>query len=100
MGVTFPVFNTTVQNAVKHKYLGVATATSQLFRELGGTIGVAIMGAIMTSKMAEKMEEMNMPDMPAGEAPAGGNGMNMEALQDPQLLMNPEALEKVRSEIS
>ncbi|QOR66918.1 MFS transporter [Cytobacillus suaedae] len=99
MGVTFPVFNTTVQNAVKHKYLGVATATSQLFRELGGTIGVAIMGAIMTNKMAEKIEEMNMPEIPAGQVPEGGKEMDVEALQDPQLLMNPDALEKVRDEI-
>ncbi|MDC3424584.1 MFS transporter [Aquibacillus sp. 3ASR75-11] len=99
MGVTFPVFNTTVQNAVKHKYLGVATATSQLFRELGGTVGVAIMGAIMTNEMAEKIEEINMPEIPAGDAPTGGMGMDMEALQDPQILMNPDALDKIRSEL-
>lgn len=98
MGVTFPVFNTTVQNAVAHKYLGVATATSQLFRELGGTIGVAVMGAIMSSRMSEKIEEMEMPALPEGEGAPQGN-MDFSSLQDPQLLMNPDALSEIRSEI-
>lgn len=70
-----------------------------MFRELGGTIGVAVMGAIMTSKMNEKIDEINMPEMPAGETPEGGMGMDMEALQDPQLLMNPDALDKIQSEL-
>ena len=99
MGVTFPVFNTTVQNAVKHKYLGVATATSQLFRELGGTIGVAVMGAIMTSKMAEKLEETKIPETLPGDPTTGEKSIDMNTLQDPQILMNPDTLDKIRSEI-
>ncbi|MBM7661918.1 EmrB/QacA subfamily drug resistance transporter [Bacillus mesophilus] len=97
LGVTFPVFNLTVQNAVKHKYLGVATATSQLFRELGGTIGVAIMGSIMGRILTEQIQQAELPQ------PAKGTGgeipPNIEQLQDPQLLMNPEALAEIKNKI-
>jgi EmrB/QacA subfamily drug resistance transporter len=98
MGVTFPVFTLTVQNAVKHKYLGVATATSQLFRELGGTIGVAIMGSIMGSMMAEKLKDMEAPQGMMPGAESGGN-QSEGTLLEPQVLMNPEKLAEIRSTI-
>lgn len=94
MGIGFPVFNLTVQNAVKHKFLGVATATSQLFREIGGTVGVAVMGSVMGTLMASRLAEK----MPAGmtdQMPPG-----MEEMKDPQVLMNPEQLEQVRLTLS
>ena len=47
LGVGMPVFTLTVQNALEHRYLGVATASVQLFRQLGGTIGVALMGTLL-----------------------------------------------------
>lgn len=99
MGVIFPVFNLTVQNAVKHKYLGVATATSQLFRELGGTIGVAIMGSIMANKMSGKINEIDVPEASFRDIPDGSIQMDMEKLQDPQILMNPEALDVIRNDL-
>lgn len=92
LGITFPVFNLTVQNAVKHKFLGVATATSQLFRELGGTIGVAVMGSIMASRMAEQLSAAPQP--PAADATAG-----MPPLNDPQVLMDTTRLEQIRASL-
>ena len=47
LGVGMPVFTLTVQNALEHRYLGVATASVQLFRQLGGTLGVALMGTLL-----------------------------------------------------
>ncbi|GIP32226.1 MDR family MFS transporter [Paenibacillus sp. J2TS4] len=57
LGISMPVFSLTVQNAVEPKQLGVATASSQLFRSLGGTIGIAIMGTVMASRMSSKLAE-------------------------------------------
>ncbi|MGI2297160.1 MDR family MFS transporter [Paenibacillus sp. GXUN7292] len=57
IGIAMPVFSLTVQNAVSPKMLGVATATSQLFRNLGGTIGIAVMGSVMSSNLAKRMTE-------------------------------------------
>lgn len=53
LGLSMPVFTLTVQNAVAPSMLGVATATNTLFRNLGGTIGIAIMGTIMNSSLTK-----------------------------------------------
>ena len=40
------------QNAVDYEYLGVATSGSTLFRQIGGSIGVAAFGAIFANQLA------------------------------------------------
>lgn len=49
LGVVMPVMNLAVQNEFKQQDLGVATSSSQLFRSLGSTIGVAVFGALLTA---------------------------------------------------
>jgi len=66
LGVGMPVFTLTIQNAVSPAQLGVATASSQLFRNLGGTIGIAVMGTMMQSSLAKNMK---------AAIPAGGLDM-------------------------
>ena len=46
VGPTFAVFTLVVQNAVPFKYLGVATANLTFFRQIGGTVALAIVGTI------------------------------------------------------
>ena len=41
-----------VQNAVPWQQRGVATASTQFFRTIGGTIGVAVMGTILNAQIA------------------------------------------------
>jgi EmrB/QacA subfamily drug resistance transporter len=55
LGLSMPVFTLTVQNAVPASQLGVATASSTLFRNLGGTIGIAILGSVMNSAMTKNL---------------------------------------------
>src|SRR6185312_14712234 len=43
------------QNAVDYKYLGVATSGSTLFRQIGGSIGVAVFGAIFANKLGSEL---------------------------------------------
>ncbi|AHD07600.1 putative MFS-type transporter YusP [Paenibacillus larvae subsp. larvae DSM 25430] len=57
LGIGMPVFTLTVQNVVQPSELGVATAASQLFRNIGGTIGVSVMGTVMAHKTSEKLVE-------------------------------------------
>lgn len=52
LGVVMPVMNLSVQNEFKQHDLGVATSSSQLFRSLGSTIGVAMFGAMLTAGVA------------------------------------------------
>ncbi len=52
LGAIFPVFSYAVQNEAEQKELGVATASVQLARGLGSTIGVAVLGGLLTSGVA------------------------------------------------
>jgi MFS family permease len=51
IGVSFPNLTTAIQNAVNRADLGVATATSAFIRSLGGAVGVALSGAILTAQL-------------------------------------------------
>ncbi|GCF09919.1 MDR family MFS transporter [Dictyobacter arantiisoli] len=54
LGFASSVFILSVQNAVPWNLRGVATATTQFFRTMGGTIGVAVMGTILNAQMAQR----------------------------------------------
>jgi EmrB/QacA subfamily drug resistance transporter len=51
MGLTVQTNITALQNSVDRSLLGVATATNQLARSIGGTLGVAIFGTLLTSRL-------------------------------------------------
>jgi EmrB/QacA subfamily drug resistance transporter len=46
-GIAQPVYALVVQNAAPRAQLGAATATSQFFRSIGSTIGVALFGTLL-----------------------------------------------------
>ncbi|MEA2520101.1 MAG: hypothetical protein QOF49_2181, partial [Chloroflexota bacterium] len=53
VGPTFAVFTLIVQNAVPFNMLGVATSNLTFFRQIGGTVALAIVGTIFSSAMLE-----------------------------------------------
>lgn len=55
LGVVMPIMNIAVQNEFSLRELGVATSSSQLFRSLGSTVGVAIFGALLTSGLTTNL---------------------------------------------
>jgi EmrB/QacA subfamily drug resistance transporter len=97
LGVSMPVFSLTVQNAVRPDELGVATASSQLFRNMGGTIGIAVMGTIMQTSLKNNMEE-------AAKNASGFDITKLDpavlkqlaAFQNPSLLLDQPKLEKMQ----
>ena len=54
LGMVMQVLVLAVQNAVDYRYLGVATSGSTLFRQVGGSIGVALFGAIFANQLAKQ----------------------------------------------
>ncbi len=46
------LFNVAIQNTVEPRDIGVATASSQFFRQIGSTIGVAVFGTLLTNNLA------------------------------------------------
>jgi len=52
LGPAQSLYSIAVQNAVEPHEIGVATSTSQFFRQIGSTIGVAVYGALLTSSLS------------------------------------------------
>lgn len=93
MGVMMSLFTIVVQNAFSFDQLGQVTATLQFFRSIGGTIGVAVLGTVMSNRFHSALTQ-NMPASLASAVPAD----RLAALQNPQVLLAPQtAAEMQRS---
>ncbi len=55
LGCIFPVVTTAVQNAVPREQLGTATAAGVMFRQIGGSLAVAVFGAMFAARMAASL---------------------------------------------
>ncbi|HZO96634.1 MAG TPA: MDR family MFS transporter [Gaiellaceae bacterium] len=55
LGMVMQVLVLAVQNAVEHRFLGVATSGSTLFRQVGGSIGVSVFGAIFANRLGAEL---------------------------------------------
>lgn len=82
LGLAMPVLMIAVQNVVDNSDLGVATASVQLFRNLGGTIGIAVMGTILSSSIAAKINNL---------------GAGMDQFNNPQILLDPARLAAIQN---
>jgi MFS family permease len=85
LGMTMPVFNLAIQNAVDIRQVGVATSSLQFVRALGGSLGGAIFGAVLTNRFGAALTSAVSPEVQATLPP----GM-MDKLSNPQTLMNPQ----------
>lgn len=76
LGFDSTAFILSVQNAVPWNLRGVATASTQFVRTIGGTIGVALMGTILNTQVAQRFSPIygQFPDatasLPRNVAPA------------------------------
>jgi MFS family permease len=100
LGLDMPVFTLTVQNAVVPQMLGVATATNTLFRNLGGTIGIAVMGTVMNTTLTHKLESAvasgQGPDLSKLDPEAG---KQLTAFMNPQLLLDQPKLKELHTSL-
>ena len=55
IGPTLSVFTIVVQNAVPFSQLGVATSNLTFFRQIGGSIGLAITGTVFGTRLVEEL---------------------------------------------
>ena len=61
LGMVMQVLVLAVQNAVAYRDMGVATSGSILFRQIGGSIGIAIFGAIFANRLHDEPREALPP---------------------------------------
>jgi len=83
-----------VQGVMAPADLGIATASNQFSRTLGGTVGVGICGAVLNEKMADYMETILntgiLKQLPLAAVPSAER--KIETLFRPEILdlLNPE----------
>ena len=72
LGLGTQTFVLVVQNAVERSAMGVATAATQFFRTIGATIGVTVMGAMLTSRLHDELAgRLSQADL----SKLGGSGL-------------------------
>lgn len=95
LGSAMQTYVLVVQNSVAHRDLGVATAATQFFRSAGGTIGIAVLGTIMSSRLLTAIPK----HLPPGAAKAMPKGsVDASSVLDPRALatLPPEIATAVR----
>lgn len=55
MGLSIPSLLIAVQTSVRRRQLGTATSTLQFSRQIGGTLGVSVMGAALSARLAANL---------------------------------------------
>lgn len=91
MGFGMALYNLIVQNALPQK-IGQATSTLVFFRQIGGTIGLAAMGSVMTSAYLPAFKNA-LPSGVAQFVPA----KFLAVFNNPQILLSPDALAKMQA---
>ncbi|OYO18125.1 MFS transporter [Enemella dayhoffiae] len=82
LGTCMQLYTLVIQNNARRQDLGVATASSQFFRNVGSTVGIAIYGTVMTSTMHSAI----MKYLPPGAGAQLGGSMNASSVLDPSAL--------------
>ena len=84
LGVSMPLYVNATQSALPREYLGVATSQIQFWRNVGGTVGVAILGAVVSHELPARIKTqvaaLNLPPQIAASLPSGGSA---QAIFDP-----------------
>ena len=87
IGVTFPLYLTAVQVALPRKFLGVASSQIQFWRNLGGTVGSSILGAVLANRLPDylktRVTALHLPPQALAALPKGGSA---NSILDPTLL--------------
>lgn len=87
IGSTFPIFTIAPQCINPHKLVGVISSLLQFFRSLGGTLGAALFGALMISRINREIIDVSSGNLPE----------NISSLvKNPGILSNPERLAIIR----
>ena len=86
LGLTMQVVVTAVQNSVERRHMGTATASVTFFRSMGGAIGTALFGAILSTRLATHLAEV-VPVQAQGQLGAVSASVNditaIRALAEP-----------------
>ena len=87
LGFTMQTIVTAVQNSVEYRDMGSATSSTTFFRQMGGSVGAAVFGAVLSTRLAHYLVEQLAK---AGINPgAGGPPVEANDVQGIQHLAEP-----------
>jgi len=96
LGSTFPLYLTAVQSALPRNFLGVASSQVQFWRQIGGTIGTAVLGSVLSQRLAvhirDQVANLHLPAQAAQLVTRGGS--------NPQTLFDPAQIAARRAQAS
>lgn len=98
LGLCMQQYTLAVQNTASRRDLGVATAATQFFRNVGNTVGIAIFGTIMTTQMKTAIPRHLPPEI-AAQMQASGQHVSTGDVLDPTALakMPPVVANAIRA---
>jgi len=98
LGFGMTVFTTAAQNSAPPSQLGVVTATCTLFRNLGGTIFIAIFGSIMNASIASNLGKSMASGISANFTKLDSvTAENLKTMANPQLLLDKSKLDAAQA---
>jgi EmrB/QacA subfamily drug resistance transporter len=92
VGLGMPMINVVVQSIFAREHLGVASSSTQFFRQIGGTFGVAIFGTLIVTGLQANLEKNLSPEIRSQIPPA-----ILERLEEPQTLLNEDEKAEVEA---
>ncbi len=88
LGLSMQILVLIVQNTFPNRVVGTATASNNYFRQIGATLGSAIVGSLFTARVAELLAE-RLPTE-GGGLQGGANSLTPEVVSSlPDALQNP-----------
>lgn len=96
-GLVLPTMSLIVQNAVSYQYIGVASSSSQFFRQIGSVLGIAIFGSILANTYHDEFAARFSAEDRA--AVAAVNPAFVEALDDPTIRLNETQYDAITKQV-
>lgn len=90
IGMSMPIANVNAQNAVGREQIGAVTSSVMFFRNMGGTVGSALLGAIMSNKLKNGFSNLNMEHMPKDI---------QKLITNTQVISNKDTVAEIRKQI-
>ncbi|MEW6142567.1 MAG: MDR family MFS transporter [Chloroflexota bacterium] len=93
LGITMPIYVIAIQNAVPYKVLGASTSLVAFSRSIGGSLGVAVFGSVMTNRLVSEFLE-RLPEAARSMIPPD---FLASVSQSAQALVSPQAQSQLKA---
>lgn len=90
IGITMPLSNVNAQISCNPQQIGIVTSLVLFFRNIGGTIGSAICGGIMSMKLDTGLASLNIESLPDKLS---------AVLKNPDVLTNSAVIKKIQASL-